>query len=403
MPQRYIYVEGGITAPLGFKASGVKARIKYDKKDLAMIVSDELSAAAGVFTTNKVKAAPVVLSARNLANGRAQAIVVNSGCANACTGEEGMLMAAEMADVTARSLNISPDNVIVASTGVIGERLPMERITGGIAAAAGSISRDGGRDAAEAIMTTDTVPKETAVQFKIGRRTVTIGGIAKGSGMIQPNMATMLSFLTTDAAIEPVMLKRALKYVADRTFNMVTIDGDTSTNDSLVILANGAAGNIMIEREDDNFLIFRNALREVCTTLAKMIARDGEGATKLVEVTVRNAASLAAARTVAMAVANSNLVKTAIFGEDANWGRIMCAVGYSGVDIDPGRIDIFIGDEKMAAGGVALGFSEERAREILGQSSVTITIDLHMGAVDATAWTCDFSYDYVKINASYRS
>ncbi len=403
MAQEFKPIEGGVTAPLGFKASGVKARIKYDKKDLAVVVSDVPAAAAGLFTTNKVKAAPVVLSAEHLVNGIAQAVVANSGCANACTGMPGMEAAREMARVTAKCLGIRPDDVIVASTGVIGQELPMDRIIPGIARAVDALSREGGRDAAEAIMTTDTVPKEAAGQFALDGRTVTVAGMAKGSGMIYPNMATMLGFLTSDVNIEPHLLKKALKFAADRTFNMVTVDGDTSTNDSLVILANGMAGNVRIEREDDSYSAFLGALMEVCANLAKMIARDGEGATKLVEVRVKNAPSFAEARTVAMAVANSNLVKTAIFGEDANWGRIICAVGYSGVDVDPDRIDIFLGDEKMAENGRGLNFSEERAGKILRQDNVSITVDLHMGDAEATAWTCDFSYDYVRINADYRT
>ena len=397
------YIEGSITAPQGFRAAGVMARIKYDKKDLALIVSEVPADAAGVFTTNMVKAAPVILSKRHIAGGRTQAVVVNSGCANACTGEDGMAMAMEMACEAAGHLGISPEDVVVASTGVIGDKLPMDRIKAGISEASQVLSSRGGHDAALAIMTTDTVPKEALIQLEIGGRTVTIGGIAKGSGMIRPNMATMLAFVTTDAGITSELLQKALTYVTARTFNMVTVDGDTSTNDSLVVLANGLAGHRAIEREDENFLIFREALEKVCTALARMIARDGEGATKLIEVEVRNAPTFADAREVAMAVANSNLVKTAVFGEDANWGRIICAAGYSGADIDPGRIDIFIGDEKMAQNGTALSFSEERAKEILGREEVKITIDLNHGSEMATAWTCDFSFDYVKINASYRS
>lgn len=403
MNQELVHIAGGITAPSGFKASGVKARIKYDKKDLAVIVSEVPAAAAGVFTTNKVKAAPVLLCAENLADYTAQAVVVNSGCANACTGDLGMEMARQMAAAAALNLGIKPSDVMVASTGVIGQKLPMDRIIPGIALAAGAVSSEGGHDAAEAIMTTDTVPKETAVQFKLGEKMVTIGGIAKGSGMIQPNMATMLAFLTCDVNIDPLLLNKALKFVADRTFNMVTIDGDTSTNDSLVILANGMAGNTRIEQEDASFRIFRDALAEVCITLVKMIARDGEGATKLVEIRIRNAPSFTDAKAVAKAIANSNLVKTAIFGEDANWGRIICAVGYSGIDINPDRIDIYLGEEKVAENGAGLDFSEDRAKVILQQEHIIITVDLHMGDAAATAWTCDFSFDYVKINASYRS
>ncbi|WP_418791478.1 bifunctional glutamate N-acetyltransferase/amino-acid acetyltransferase ArgJ [Phosphitispora sp. TUW77] len=397
------YIEGSVAAPLGFKAAGVKARIRYNKKDLALIVSEVPAAAAGVFTTNKVKAAPVVLSARHIADGRAQAVVVNSGCANACTGEDGMTMAVEMAREAAGYLGINAEDVVVASTGVIGEKLPMDKIKAGISEAASVLSSDGGHDAALAIMTTDTVPKEVLIKLEIGGSVVTIGGIAKGSGMIMPNMATMLAFVTTDAAITPQLLRKSVTYAAERTFNMVTVDGDTSTNDSLIVLANGLAGHSIIEQEDENFFIFRDALERVCKALAMMIARDGEGATKLIEVEVRNAPAFADARKVAMAVANSNLVKTAVFGEDANWGRIICAAGYSGADIDPERIDIFIGDEKMAENGAPLNFSEDRAKEILGCKEVKITLDLHHGSEKATAWTCDFSFDYVKINASYRS
>lgn len=399
----YKYIDGGVTAALGFKAAGVKARIKYDKKDVAVIYSEAPAAAAGVFTTNKVKAAPVVLTMEHLADGSARAVVVNSGYANACTGEDGMAIAREMAAVTAKGLNIKPEDVIVASTGVIGQQIPMERLIPGITMAVGELSDDGGSDAAEAIMTTDTVPKKAAVQFALAGKTITIGGIAKGSGMINPNMATMLSFVTSDAAIAPALLQKALKYATDRSFNMVTVDGDTSTNDTLVIMANGLAGNPVIDTEDENFNFFRDALLEVCMALAKMVARDGEGATKFVEIKVLHAVSFEDGKNVAMAVANSNLVKTAIFGEDANWGRIICAVGYSGVNIDPGKIDIFLGDEKMAENGSGLNFSEERAREILQGKEVAITIDLHLGDASVTAWTCDFSYDYVKINADYRT
>lgn len=403
MDNNYEYVDGSVSAPQGFKASGVNARIKYDKKDLAIIYSEVPASAAGVFTTNMVKAAPVILSEEILIDGQAQAIVVNSGCANACTGLAGMEAARKMASFTAQALGLETDVVVVASTGVIGQELPMERVISGIAQAAAELSIKGGHSAAEAIMTTDTMPKETAVQFALGGKKVIIGGIAKGSGMIHPNMATMLSFITSDVHISSAMLKKALKYVADRTFNMVTVDGDTSTNDSLVILANGKAGNKIIDQEDDDYQEFCRALTEVCTTLTKMIARDGEGATKLVEVCVQNAVSFVEAKKVAMSVANSNLVKTAIFGEDANWGRIICAVGYSGAKVDPDRIDIYLGNQKMAENGVGLNFSEERAREILQRDHVMININLHMGEAVATAWTCDFSYDYVKINADYRT
>lgn len=396
-------VEGGITAPQGFKASGVKARIRYNRKDLAVIFSDVPAVAAGVFTTNKIKAAPVVLSAKNLADGVAQAIVVNSGNANACTGEEGMKMAMDMVQATADALGIKLEDVAVASTGVIGEELPMDRILPGIAEAAGTLSYTGSADVAEAIMTTDRMPKEMALTCEIGGKKVTIGGIAKGSGMIRPNMATMLSFLTSDVKIEASLLKKALKTAADKTFNMVSVDGDTSTNDTLIILANGLAGNSEISQEDDDYQVFLKTLTEVCETLAKMIAGDGEGATKLVEVAVKNALTEEDAKKVAMAVANSNLVKTAIYGHDANWGRIIGAVGYSGAEIDPEKIDIFLGDVKVAENGIGLKFSEERAKSVLEENSVVITVDLKLGTVDATAWTCDFSEEYVRINADYRT
>lgn len=396
-------IDGGVTAAQGFKASGVVAKIKYNKKDLAVIASDIPGASAGVFTTNKVKAAPVTLSMDHLADGKAQAIVVNSGCANACTGEAGMKMAAGMSQVTAEELKIEADKIVVASTGVIGQELPMDRIIPGIREAVRSLNENGGHDAALSIMTTDTVPKEYAVQFEIDHKTVTVGGIAKGSGMIRPNMATMLGFVTSDVNIEAELLKKALKYAADKTFNMVSVDGDTSTNDSLVILTNGLAGNDPIVHENENFTLFRDALTEVCRELAKMIARDGEGATKLVEVTVKNALNFDDAKKVAMSVANSNLVKTAIFGEDANWGRIICAVGYSGAEIKPENIDIYLGNIKVAEKGAGMNFSEDHAKEVLHENSIVITIDLNMGSVDATAWTCDFSFDYVKINADYRT
>jgi len=403
MEYKFNHVNGGVNAPLGFKTSGVEAQIRYKKKDLALILSEVPAMAAGVFTTNKVKAAPVKITQKNLADGSARAVVVNSGCANACTGEKGLTDARKMAEITAEILGIEPSDVLVASTGVIGQELPMDKITSGIKKAVELLSCNGGHDAALAIMTTDTHPKEAAVQFFLDGRQVTIGGMAKGSGMIHPNMATMLAFITSDINITPEMLDKALRYVADRTFNSVTVDGDTSTNDTAVILANGLAGNKKIESEDENYLIFRSALLEVCTMLAKMIAKDGEGATKLVEVKVLNAPSYEDAKKAAKAVANSNLVKTAIFGEDANWGRIICAIGYSGADINPDVIDIYLGDEKMASGGVGLDFSEERAKKILEKDTVQITINLNSGYAEATVWTCDFSYDYVKINADYRT
>ena len=394
---------GGVTSPLGFRAAGVEAEIKKDRKDLAVIFSDVPAAVAGVFTTNRVKAAPLVVTGEHIKNGRAQAIVVNAGNANACTGEQGQANAVATAQKAGGLLQIDPNDVIVTSTGVIGVQLPMDRVLTGVEKAVGALYRNGGADAARAIMTTDTVPKEIAVEFTLSGKKAIIGAMAKGSGMIHPNMATMLGFVTTDAAVSPALLDQALKFAVNKTFNMVTVDGDTSTNDMVVVLANGLSGGPEIKAENEDFNIFCDALLYVCTYLAKLIAKDGEGATKLVEVRVVNAGTEEDAKKAAKAIANSNLVKTAIFGEDANWGRIICAVGYSGAQFDPARVDITIGDEKMCADGTPLNFSEERAKKILERDEVAILVDLKDGAAEATAWTCDFSYDYVKINADYRT
>lgn len=396
-------IDGGVTAPKGFLASGVTAHIKKDKKDLAVIYSETPASAAGVFTTNRVKAAPLLVSMQNIADGRAQAVVVNSGNANACTGEQGLQNAQQMVKTAAECLKLQPEDVIVTSTGVIGVQLPMDKITAGIEKAVAELSRDGGHKAAKAIMTTDTVEKEIAVSFKLGEAKVVIGAMAKGSGMIHPNMATMLGFITSDAQICPAMLDKALRQVVNQTFNMITVDGDTSTNDMVVALANGMAGNKMIDTENEDYNTFKEALQYICEHLAKSIARDGEGATKLIEIQVVNAYTEEDAKKAAKAVANSNLVKTAIYGEDANWGRIICAVGYSGANFEPDKIDIYIGDVKTAEQGCALGFSEEKAKEVLMQEEVLIKVDMHVGTASAKAWTCDFSYDYVKINASYRT
>lgn len=394
---------GGVTSPQGFLAAGVKAYIKKDKEDLALIYSEVPAAVAGVFTTNKVKAAPLLVTMEHIKNGSAQAVVVNAGNANACTGGQGLANAIATAQKAGELLHIDPHDVIVTSTGVIGVQLPMDRLLAGVEKAVGELSREGGALAARAIMTTDTVPKEIAAEFAAGDKKAVIGAMAKGSGMIHPNMATMLGFVTTDAAVSPALLNKALKYAVDRTFNMVTVDGDTSTNDMVVALANGLAGNPEITAENEDYIAFRDALLHVCTHLAQMIAKDGEGATKLVEVRVVNAASEDDAKKATKAVANSNLVKTAIFGEDANWGRIICAVGYSGAEFDPSKVDIFIGDEKMCEDGIPLNFSEERAKKVLEQDEVAILVDMKTGTAEATAWTCDFSYDYVKINADYRT
>lgn len=397
-------IPGGVTAAAGFSAGTAFAAIKQvDKRDIAVIYSVVPATAAGVFTLNKVKAAPVLLTMQNLSDDTAQAVVVNSGNANACNGEQGFSDAQAMAAVTAEVLGIPAEAVLVASTGVIGRKMPMEKVLAGIRAAAGHVAPKNSSLAAQAIMTTDTFPKEAAVRLELGGKQVTIGAMAKGSGMIHPNMATMLCFITTDAAVSPACLKQALKYATDRSFNMVTVDGDTSTNDMAVILANGMAGNGLIQETGSDYARFRDALTEVCVSLARDIARDGEGATKLLTVEVSGAATEKDARVMARTVAGSSLVKAAVFGRDANWGRIICAAGYSGADFDPEKVDIFLGDEQVASQGGSIDFSEERALEILKKDTVKITLQLNSGPCSATAWGCDLSYDYVKINADYRT
>ncbi len=396
-------LSGGITSVPGFLASGIYAGIKkIEKKDLALIFSEKPCTAAGLFTKNEVKGAPVIISQRNIKKGAGQAIIANSGNSNACTGKQGIKDAEEMTALTAKALNIKPNLVCVASTGVIGELMPMEKVRSGIADAALKLSKEGGRDAAEAIMTTDTFFKEKAVQIDIGGKTVTIGGIAKGSGMIYPNMATMLSFIATDAKIASSDLRDALKAAVDKSFNMTTVDGDMSTSDMVICLANGVSG-VSITR-NKGYKDFQDGLNYVCTELAKMIVKDGEGATKFVEIRVKGAKTFNDAKKIGMAIANSNLVKTALFASDANWGRIMCAIGYSGVKINADKIDLFVDNVKMVGNGVGLGKEAEmEATEVLKQKEFAITVDLRLGKAAATVWTCDFSYDYVKINAAYRT
>jgi len=400
-----VYVEqtGGITSPLGFSASGAMGAIKYERKDVALVYSDREASAAGVFTANIVKAAPVLLTMEHLKDGSAMAVVANSGNANACVGPQGLEDARAMANEAAQLLGLPAEQVLVASTGVIGQPLPMERVLSGVRLAAAELSREGGHDAATAIMTTDTVAKEAAVTVKLGGVQATIGGMAKGSGMIHPNMATMLCFVTTDAAIDAGLLQQALTSAVQGTFNMITVDGDTSTNDMVLVLANGAAGNLPISAEDADYLAFAEALEAVCRKLAVAVAADGEGATRLLEVRVQGAATQQDARLVARAVVASSLVKAAVFGKDANWGRIICAAGYSGASFDPNAVDIYVGDIQVAKNGGALPFSEERATEMLSGDRAEFTIDLHSGDNDATAWGCDLTCDYVKINGSYRT
>lgn len=398
-------IDGSVTAPQGFPAQGVEAVIKKaDKKDVAIIYSTHPASAAGLFTTNIVRAACVDINRAHLERGSAQAIVANSGNANACTGQRGWNDTIEMARLTGQLLGIDPHEVLVASTGVIGVAMPMDRIEQGIRSAAASLSREGANNAAQAIMTTDLVSKEIAVEIEIDGHPVRIGAIAKGSGMIHPNMATMLSFITTDAAVGSRCLHQMLAASTRQSFNMISVDRDTSTNDMVLILANGLAGNECIDNPSSAAgKVFQQALDFVCISLAKMIARDGEGATRLIEVQVINADSQATARTVARSITASNLTKAAVFGEDANWGRILAAAGYSGAQFDPSQVDIFLGGLQMAANGMGLDFDEDRARQELHQDPVIIRVDMKAGQERATAWGCDLTYDYVRINAAYRT
>ncbi len=397
-------IEGGVTAPRGFKASGVACGLKKDgKKDLALIVSDNTASAAGVFTTNLVKGHSLMLTMENIKKGRARAVLINSGNANACLGKRGQDDALEMATLAAKALGCDRTEVLVGSTGVIGIPLNMEAVRQGIDLAAASLSYTGGHQAKEAIMTTDLVPKEAAVSVPIGGKEVRIGGMAKGSGMIHPNMATMIGVITTDASISPELLSCALKRAVKHSFNRVSVDGDTSVCDMVVILANGQADNDPLAPESGSFEAFCEALDYVCARLAKMIAADGEGATKLVEVAVEHAPSEEDAYKIVCAVAKSPLVKTAIFGGDANWGRIFTAAGYSGARFNPDLADIYIGDLMVCQNGTALPFDEEKAAKLLGEKEVKILIDLKQGGFSDRMWTCDFSCDYVRINGSYRS
>ena len=403
-------VEGGVTAPCGFLAAGIAAGIKKDKKDMAMICSRKPCQAAGTFTKNLVKAAPVKWDQEVVyGGGTVQAVVVNSGVANACTGEEGYGYCRETAQKAAEVLELSPSQVLVASTGVIGAQIPIEKIKKGIETMAPllSESREAGALAAEAIMTTDTVKKEIAVSIEIGGKTVTLGGMCKGSGMIHPNMCTMLGFVTTDASISKEMLQKALSASVADTYNMVSVDGDTSTNDTVLLLANGMAGNPMITGPGEDYDACLEALKEVNTYLAKQIAGDGEGATALFEVKVIQAATKEQAVTLSKSIITSNLTKAAIFGHDANWGRILCAMGYSGAQFDPEKVDLYFesaaGRIKIIENGVSTGYSEEEATRILSEKEVTAVADIKMGQASATAWGCDLTYDYVRINADYRS
>lgn len=404
-------IKGGVTAAKGFQAASAAAEIKYKgRTDMAMIYSTVPCKAAGTFTTNVVKAAPVKWDQKVVyEQPYAQAVICNSGIANACTGEEGYGYCKETADAAAEILNISPNGVLVASTGVIGMQVPVEKIKNGVKMMAPVLSGEisAGTDAAKAIMTTDTVHKEVAVEIEIGGKTVTIGGMCKGSGMIHPNMCTMLGFVTTDISISKELLMEALKDDVKDTYNMISVDGDTSTNDTVLLLANGMAGNEEITEKNQDYETFKKALNYVNTTLSKKIAGDGEGATALFEVKVIGAATKEEAVILSKSVVTSSLTKAAIYGHDANWGRILCALGYSGVSFDPEKVDLYFesraGKIKIIENGVSTGYSEEEATRILSEDEVTAIADMKMGDAFATAWGCDLTYDYVKINADYRS
>ncbi|MDR4481531.1 MAG: bifunctional glutamate N-acetyltransferase/amino-acid acetyltransferase ArgJ [Nitrospira sp.] len=398
-------ITGGVTAPIGFRAAGVYCGIKKKRLlDLALLVSDQEGPIAGLFTTNQVVAAPVVLDRLHLKKSIGRALLVNSGNANACTGPEGMRSAKEMAQLLATALECAPHTIFVGSTGVIGQPLPIDCIKRALPTLLARVSRRGGGEAAQAIMTTDLKPKQVAVRARLGGRMVTVGGMAKGSGMIHPNMATMLAYLTTDAAIGRPALQAALAQAVDQSFNCITVDGDTSTNDTVLCLANGMAGNQPLKPGSANFRRFCAMVETVCRTLALKICWDGEGVTKVVRVEVRRARSVQSAKQIAQTVATSNLVKTALFGGDANWGRVMAAIGRAGVPIDPTRVSLQFGDVPMVRNGQGLGrVAERKLTKVFQAKEFTILVDLAQGKAGAHMWTTDLSYEYVRINASYRS
>ena len=401
-------IEGGVCAAKGFTAGGIHCGIRKnkDKRDLSLIYSAVRASAAATYTTNLVKGAPLIVTKEHISDGYAQAVICNSGNANTCNAN-GIEIAEQMSSLLSKALCIDEKDVVVASTGVIGEPLDIKPISDGIPALIDSLSDNGSDEAAEGIMTTDTVKKEVAVEFELGGKTCRIGGIAKGSGMIHPNMATMLVFITTDAAISPEMLQRALSGDIKNTFNMVSVDGDTSTNDMVTVLANGMAGNEIITADGEDFSAFMKALNTVTMNLCRKIAGDGEGATKLLECKVSGAKDEATAKTVAKSVVCSSLLKAAMFGADANWGRVLCAIGYSGADVDVNKIDVSFrsakGEIPVCVDGAGIEFSEEFAKEILLEKEIEILIELKSGEGHATAWGCDLTYEYVKINGDYRT
>ncbi len=395
-------IVGGITAPRGFRAGTAECAIKYSSRpDLTVIASDTPAVCAGMFTTNRIKAAPVLVSRRNVQNGAARAIVANSGNANTCNGEDGIAAALAMTVETARALGCEPADVLVASTGVIGRPFPIEKAVAGIPRAVAALSAEGGALAARAIMTTDTVPKEVAVEIEAGDVPVRIGAIAKGSGMIRPDMATMLCFITTDADIEPSALRKALRHAVAVSFNCITVDGDMSTNDTVFVLANGRAGNPTLRSRSKAFDAFTEGLTEVCLRVARMLVMDGEGATKFIAIRVSGAASKEEARQVGLAIANSPLVKTAFYGCDPNWGRIICAAGYSGVAIDESLTTIAINGSVLFDTGKVAPFEEAEMRKKLAAREIDVEVGLGMGQAEATIYTTDLSHEYIKINAEY--
>ena len=402
------FIEKGVCAPKGFKAGGIHCGIRKNKikKDIALIVSDVPASAAAVYTTNLVKGAPLVVTKKHLENGVAKAVICNSGNANTCNAD-GVEVAEKMCQLVADEIGINADDVVVASTGVIGQPLDITPIKDNMKALCQSISYENGLDAAEAIMTTDTKVKEVAVEFEIDGKICRMGGIGKGSGMIHPNMATMLIFITTDVNISKELLDEALKEDIKDSFNMISVDGDTSTNDMVTILANGMAENKIIDKKDENYETFKKALNKITVSISRMIAGDGEGATKLLECKVKGAKSKEIAKTVSKSVICSSLVKAAMFGSDANWGRILCAIGYSGADVDVKKVDVNFQSAKgiidVCKDGAGIEFSEEKAKEILLEKEIIININLNDGKGEATAWGCDLTYDYVKINGDYRT
>ena len=404
-------IQGGVTAAKGFEAAATMAKIKYqDRMDMALIYSEVPCVVAGAFTKNIVKAAPVKWDMHMIKEyATTQAVIVNAGIANACTGEEGYGYCKKTAEVAGEALGIDANQVLIGSTGVIGKQLPMDKISAGIRVLSSEKNKamESATAAAKAIMTTDTYEKEIAVTFKVGDKTVTIGGMAKGSGMIHPDMCTMLSFVTTDAVISKETLQKALSTDVENTYNMISVDGDTSTNDTVLVLANGLAENEEIKENTPEYTVFAQALNEVNEYLAKKIAGDGEGATALFEVKVKNASSMKQAKALAKSIVCSSLTKTAIAGHDANWGRILCAMGYAGIDFDPESVDLFFeskaGNIQIIKDGTATDYSEEQATKILSEKEVTVIVDIQSGSISATAWGCDLTHEYITINADYRS